>query len=119
LAVGPAADVSFQRRGKTPVAEVRGEIDLSNADALGASIADALTNQELRLAIDLTGVTYVDSAGIRMLFELARRLDEHRQELVVVVPRASLVRRSLEVGGLLASIPIVETLGDLDGGDPG
>jgi anti-anti-sigma factor len=117
--VGPGADVSFRQRGRVPIAEVRGEIDLSNADFLGASIADALTNQELGLAVDLTGVTYVDSAGIRMLFELARQLEEHRQELVVVVPRASLVRRSLEVGGLLASISIVETLAALENADPG
>jgi anti-anti-sigma factor len=117
--VGPGADVSFRLRGPTPVAQIRGEIDLSNAEALGASIADALTNQELGLAVDLTGVTYVDSAGIRMLFELARRLDEHRQVLVVVVPRTSLVRRSLDVGGLLASISVVETLDDLENVDPG
>ncbi len=115
----PAADVSFGTSGDTPVARIRGEIDLSNADAIGARIFDHLTNQVLGLVVDLSDVTYVDSAGIRMLFELSRRLEEHRQDLVVVVPPTSLVRRSLEVGGLLTSIAIVETLADLRNTDPG
>jgi anti-anti-sigma factor len=117
--VGPDADLSFGAVGDTPVAHIRGEIDLANADAIGAAIFDFLSNQEIDFVADLSDVTYVDSAGIRMLFELSRSLEEHRQRLVVVVPPGSLVRRSLEVGGLLASVTIAETLGDLENADRG
>jgi anti-anti-sigma factor len=109
----PAADLSFDRVGDTPVAHINGEIDLANADAIGAAIFDSLSNQELGLVADLTDVTYVDSAGIRMLFELSRSMEEHRQRLIVVVPGGSPARRSLEVGGLMSSVQIVETVGDL------
>jgi anti-anti-sigma factor len=115
----PAADLSFDRVGDTPVARISGEIDLANADAIGAVIFDSLSNQELGLVVDLSEVTYVDSAGIRMLFELSRSMEEHRQRLVIVVPAGSPARRSLEVGGLVASVQIVETVGDLEKADRG
>jgi anti-anti-sigma factor len=117
--VTPDADVSFGAVGDTPVAHIRGEIDLANADTIGAAIFDMLSNQELDFVVDLSDVRYIDSAGIRMLFELSRLLEEHRQRLVIVVPRGSLVRRSLEVGGLLVSVTIAETLGDLENADRG
>jgi anti-anti-sigma factor len=112
--VTPDADVSFGTVGDTPVAHIRGEIDLANADAIGAAIFDMLSNQELDFVVDLSDVGYIDSAGIRMLFELSRALEEHRQRLVLVVPPRAVVRRSLEVGGLVASVTIAETLGDLE-----
>lgn len=52
----------------TPVVTAVGEIDMSNADrfrdALGQAAADAG-----RLVVDLTGVEYLDSAGVHALFE--------------------------------------------------
>jgi anti-anti-sigma factor len=66
------------------VVRVVGEIDLSNAahvrDAIGAVIP------ELSLVVlDLTGLEYLDSAGVAMLFRLSERLSYNRQELQLVV----------------------------------
>ena len=94
----------------TAIARLSGEIDLSNAEALKRSIAESISNQELRLVIDLSAVRYLDSAGIAMLFDLSRRLAEHQQQLFLLVPAESPVRRSLQVSGWPTSVPIVESL---------
>ncbi|MEU8791295.1 STAS domain-containing protein [Streptomyces sp. NPDC048643] len=48
-----------------------GEIDMSNTKEL----ADALTDMTGPLVLDLTGVEYLDSAGLSVLFPHADRLE--------------------------------------------
>ena len=59
-----------------PVVTVAGEIDMSNADrfrdALGLAAAAAADGGSF--VVDLTGVEYLDSAGVHALFEHAARI---------------------------------------------
>ncbi|MYR55335.1 STAS domain-containing protein [Streptomyces sp. SID625] len=64
-----------------------GEIDMSNTDALAA----AIETTEGRLILDLTGIEYLDSAGLSILF---RHID--RIELVAT----PLLAPVLEISGL-------------------
>jgi anti-sigma B factor antagonist len=48
-----------------------GEIDMSNAGSLAAALADAGGGP---LVVDLTGVEYLDSAGLAALFPHVERL---------------------------------------------
>ena len=49
------------------------------------------------LLVDLSEVTFLDSAGLHVLFRLARRLAERGATLAVVVPPGSPVRRVVEI----------------------
>jgi anti-anti-sigma factor len=104
------ADLRFERVVGTLVVRLRGEIDLSNAAVIKRTIGDAISNQELKVVIDLEHVDYLDSAGIGVLFELWRRLSAHEQRLVLVIPTGSPVRRSLEVSGWPSDVSTVDTL---------
>ena len=44
-----------------------GEIDMSNADRFRDDLGQAVSDDG-RLVVDLTGVEYLDSAGVRVLF---------------------------------------------------
>ena len=59
-----------------PVVTVAGEIDMSNADrfrdALGLAAAAAADGGSF--VVDLTGVEYLDSAGVHVLFAQAARI---------------------------------------------
>ena len=103
-------ELGFDMVGGTRVVRLSGDIDLSNAAFTKRSIVESISNQELKLVIDLEGVGYLDSAGIAMLFELSRRLAQHQQQLILVVPAASPLRRSLHVSGWPSDVPMVETI---------
>jgi anti-sigma B factor antagonist len=77
---------------------VSGEIDMSNADRLRAALEEAGDDQ--RVVLDLTGVEYLDSAGLAVLLPHAGRLE------VIATPLMSPV---LTISGLadLASVRIV------------
>jgi anti-anti-sigma factor len=94
------------------VAAVKGEIDLSNAEALRQSIADAVPNHALGLVIDFSQLRYLDSSGIRLLFDMARRLDRRQQRLATVVAPGSPVREILGVAGAEGHLALEGTLAE-------
>jgi anti-anti-sigma factor len=95
--------------GPVPVAVVTGEIDLANAprasDDLLAIAADAPG-----LVVDLTEVPYLDSAGVRVLFQLTRELRRRDQTLVVTLPVGSPLRRVLKITSFHEVAPVCDGL---------
>lgn len=77
-----------------------GEIDLSNADDVQNEIIDLTSNQLMHVLVDLSDVEYMDSAGLRMLFTLAGRLDISQIGLELLVPEGSPVKGIIELVGL-------------------
>jgi anti-anti-sigma factor len=80
-------------RGSVPVAHIEGELDMSSAPALRNRLLDAVENQDLGLVVDLSDTTYVDSAGLNLLFELAERLATRPVAFAVVYPEGGIVER--------------------------
>ena len=80
------ASVRIERDGPVPVAFLRGEIDMANVSEVSRELFSAAPNDAVGLIVDLSGVTYLDSRGLHLLFELAERLRVRDQLLHVVVP---------------------------------
>ncbi len=98
--------VSEHREGSVSVCEISGELDASNVDGVLAHVVDAVGFDASGLALDLTQTSYLDSAGVRILFELARRLRDRQQELRIAVPSAGIVHRVLVLTALADVVPV-------------
>jgi anti-anti-sigma factor len=92
------------------VARLTGEVDLSNAPAVGAELAAAVPNRALGLVLDLAGTSYLDSSGVSLVFDLADRLRKRQQQLRLVVPGGAPLRRVLGIVDPGASLPVVESV---------
>jgi len=99
------AYVSVELSGSIPIARVEGEIDLSNVEETRDSLLAAVTSAP-GLVLDLSRIAYLDSAGVRLLFDLGRRLHERGQRLVVVVPDEAPTGRVLDVARVAAAVEI-------------
>ncbi len=88
------------------LARVIGEVDLSNVDEMESAIALAIKPETRGLVLDLTPTTYLDSTGIRMIFQLARRLQDRRHDLRLVAGDGTLVHRVLAVTQMHEVVPI-------------
>jgi len=106
------ASVSLGRNHGIVLAEVSGEIDLSNAEDLRDEIAQWASNEDRGVIVDLTSVTYADSAGMNLLFVLARQLKDHGQIFGAVVPSESQPRRAFDIVGMADQIPMFDTLAE-------
>jgi anti-anti-sigma factor len=108
--VNTLARIEVEQVRSLCVLRIRGEIDISNARELSAEIAAAVSNVAPTLVVDLSDATYLDSAGVKLLFQLADRLRARRRELRVVVPRESPIRAVLEITGLPKVVPLEDHL---------
>ena len=87
------AEISVTDTGQMLVASLAGEVDMTNAAYVREELSSAVPSQAHGLVLDLTDARYLDSAAIEVLFELSRRLVRRRQQLRLVVPRRSPLRR--------------------------
>jgi len=108
----PLGDLKLESIAGLPVARLSGEIDRSNAAELGERVATAIGDQGGGLVVDLTEVAFLDSTGVRMLFELAAELKRRQQALRVVVPDGSHLGQLLDTVGLKQAAATDYTVGE-------
>jgi anti-sigma B factor antagonist len=99
-----AGDFSAQRHAN--VVTVTGEIDMATAPELREAIAAADLRQG-RLVVDLSAVTFLDSAGVAVLFDHAA----HGLELIITP--GSLITVVLEVTGLTQAVTVRYATGEI------
>lgn len=98
------------REGDWLLVTWRGEVDMLNAATLEQKAVSALLNADSGLVIDLSGVDYIDSAGIRVLLTIRRLLDDRQQRLLLVIPEDSVLNKALEVAGVPSIINVCRSL---------
>jgi anti-anti-sigma factor len=103
------AEVEY--RDGVVLARVIGEVDLSNVDDLAQKILSAIRPDTRGLVLDLTPTTYLDSTGIRMIFQIAERLQDRRHDLRLVAADGTLVYRVLAVTQMQDVVPIDGSVG--------
>jgi anti-sigma B factor antagonist len=92
------------------VAHLSGEIDMTNATYLREQLLESMPNDALALVIDISDCRYLDSAAIEVLFDLSRRLARRRQELRVVMPPDSPLKRVIELTDVATAAPVHDSL---------
>ena len=107
-----AVEVHRDERGA--VVEPRGELDLATIDMLDAAFEVAVTEtlraapdgteRHARLVLDLRGLTFIDSTGLRMLLALDRRAQHDGFQLTMYAPGAP-AYRAIQVCGLDTLLP--------------
>ncbi len=108
-------ELGFEQMGDAVLARLNGEVDLSNARSVMEKLLDAVPNTASGLVLDLSPTHHLDSSGVRVIFELAERLDNRRQTLELVVPDESNIRRVLQLTGVHRIVPMfssVDAVGD-------
>jgi anti-sigma B factor antagonist len=106
---GRLANLDFEARDGVLIAGLTGEIDMSNAVDVYQSLIDRITRDVLGVAIDLTGVRYLDSAGILMLFRLRSHFETTGQDLRLILTPGSLVAETLELVDVPGTIGVVDS----------
>ena len=100
--VGPEFSVTRRRAGDAVVVVPEGEIDLATIDELQDAL-DAAGEGATQVLLDLRGVTFIDSAGVRLVLEAMRTLPEF-----AVVRGGPEVARVFKLVGLDERVRIVD-----------
>lgn len=93
------ADVQITLVPSALIAHVTGEVDMSNAEDVGTTVIKSTPNDAQGVVLDLSGVDYLDSAGIYVLYGMRASLKARGQALILVIPPTSPVLDSLRLAG--------------------
>lgn len=99
-------DVATSRHGGTLVVSPHGEIDLATVDLVRSAV-DAEHKQGDHVQLDLRGVEFMDTSGLRYVLELVER-SERDGFAVSLVRGPSAVQRVFEVSGVAPRLPFVD-----------
>ena len=113
---GQACRVETERRGATTLIRLFGEFDLSFEEPFEAELARALDDHTGQLVVDLSGLGFMDSVGLRMLLTLENRSRAEDFALVVVCGDGQ-VREVLKLTGLDGLLPLVDPSGIVPASD--
>ena len=94
------------------VLRLMGDIDASEVDAVNSQILGAVHNDAHGIVVDLSKVTYLDSAGIQMLFDLIRRFHAARQGVAVAVPGDSPLATLLKITHVHEACPVAASIAE-------
>lgn len=94
------------------VVHISGEIDISNEKAVNARVMEAASAAPGPMLIDLSGTRYLDSAGVRILFDVAAHFRAAQRLLKVIAPESATIRRVLTITRFDEHVPIYNSLAE-------
>jgi anti-anti-sigma factor len=94
-----------------------GELDASTAGQLYEQLAELTRDGVVHVALDLSGLEFLDSTGLSVVIAEHKRTNASGGELVILSPQSQ-VRRLFEITGLMGILQIHPEEEDGTFGDP-
>ena len=92
------------------VLAISGELDLYTGPQLRDAVLAATDDGRDHIAVDLNGVTFIDSTGLGVLVACLKRVRERDGALTLIAPDTSPLIRLLSLTGLQEILPTHPTL---------
>jgi anti-sigma B factor antagonist len=95
-----------------------GELDIETVPVLEAEIERVLADAPATVVLDLPGLEFLDSTGLRAILEAQERLRNQGTQLVLTHARRT-VQLTFVITGLDAHLSFIDNLAQLTGKGPG
>jgi anti-sigma B factor antagonist len=99
--------MTSEREEYVHVISLFGELDLATVDQVRDQLELAEASDVVSIVVDLSGLTFMDSTGIRLLIEAHERSHADGNRLMLLRGGAS-VHRVLEVAGVAEMLPFAD-----------
>ncbi len=95
----PSLAISVEQLKRVSLVAVTGRVDSSNAAELDNTLKEIMNNGTYNIVLNLSGVSYMSSAGLRALVSALRECKKHRGEVRLSEP-SERVAEVLDLAGL-------------------
>ena len=109
--IGAGLGMSLQRGSECARILLIGELDLSNAHRFAARIAEAEVDAPEVIEIDVRGLSFIDSSGLRELFAANRRARERNGRLLLIKDDGP-IERTLNLARVEDVIDVLDQAGN-------
>jgi anti-anti-sigma factor len=76
-------DVTEEKKGDILILRMRGRLDAISSPSTEKKVFDSINSGQEKLLLDLSGISYLSSAGMRMLLSTTKKLKSLSGKLVV------------------------------------
>jgi anti-anti-sigma factor len=101
-------EIDVQMEGKVLVASVRGKVDTVSAPAFEKGLSSALNREENHVVLDLSGLEYISSAGLRVILSAAKTLKAKGGEIRLAATQGS-VKKVFQISGFFSLFKSFDT----------
>ncbi len=99
--------IASSRQGEVQTISLDGELDLANAELVERELVRVEATDVRRIVLDLAGLSFLDSSGIRLLIAAAGRAEAGGGRMTIRRPSEP-VRRVLRIAGVLERLPVAD-----------
>ncbi len=97
-------EIAINDAGSTATVKLIGRLDISGAESIDLTLA-TLSGSKSRLLIDMAGVTFIASIGLRHLVTAARAVQRRGGRLILLNPTVA-IAEVIMASGLTEFLPI-------------
>lgn len=102
-----ATDISFVEVGENfRRISITGRLDIAGSDSIALKFTTLAVAPQRRVVVDLTGVSFLASIGIRAIISNAKALQQRGGKMVLFVGDNATVTQTLQGTGIDALIPM-------------
>ena len=94
--------------------EISGRLDMVGAGSIGAQLVELVAAPKKGIVVDMSGVEFLASVGIRALIASAKAVQERGGRMVLIVNPATTVMMSLKATGVDLLIPVFSSAADAE-----
>ncbi len=103
---GDPLSISSERQGDTFRVAPEGELDIATAGRLERELAAVAASDAATIVLDLSGLTFIDSTGLRVVLDFNDRCGGENGRLRVIAGTPA-VDRLLDIVGLRDRLPLI------------
>ena len=100
--------IDIERDGGTVIAKITGRLDGANAQEFQGDLTDSIEEGDRAVILDFENLSYISSAGLRVILITAKALKRQDAELAVC-SLSDPIREVFEISGFDQIIPVRDT----------
>jgi anti-anti-sigma factor len=101
-------ELGVETRGDITIVNIRGKLAFGDVPQFRNQVADQMGRGKVKFIFNLSGMSFIDSAGLGAFVTLSKRIRERKGDLKIVSPQPQ-VKAFLEVTGLIKIFRVYET----------
>jgi len=104
-------NISESKQGNVTILKVQGKLDAMSSPELDKRLASLVESGTRQIALDLAGLEYVSSAGLRVFLSAAKRLKQAHGKLALANLSAQ-VQQIFDIAGFESILPVFKTVNE-------
>lgn len=100
-------EIRSERQNEVHLVQPAGEVDLAVTDLLDEEMRRAEATDASTILLDLSGLEFIDAAGIGLLLDLCKRSRAAAADRLRIRPGAEPVKKLIRITGVEEHLPLV------------